>query len=475
MRSLSLLAVLLLGLAGVVGRPALAQPVTGPEEALPTLGLTIGEGPIFVVPIEGMIDLVLSRYVDRALADAERAEAAAVVFHVDTFGGLVDAADRIRSALLHAQVPTVAFIDPNAASAGALISLAADRIVMAPGASIGAATAVDATGDYASEKVQSYMRGLMRATAEAKGRDPRLAEAMVDERLAVEGVVTEGQLLTLSAREAAELGLADAVLPTYTAVIAALGADDGREVVYHRAGGTERVLRFFGSPVVASLLMVMMLGGIYFEVRTPGLGVPGVMAAMAAALFFAPHYLLGLVHGWEVVLFFLGVLLILVELFVLPGFGVAGISGIGLVLFSLTASRIGNVGFSFPGGGEVSQAIVTLAASLVILVALMYSLGRYLPRLQSVNQLILAPELGSALGYTSAHENETLVGRRGLALTTLRPAGTAEIDGERVDVVSQGTFIAAGEPVEVVRVRGSRVEVRPARSAAEATPAPGVA
>jgi len=464
----------LIALLLVAAAPAGAQAVPGPavpaEEAAPTLGLEIGDGPVFVVPIEGMIDLVLSRYVDRALADAARAEAAAVVFHVDTFGGLVDAADRIRTALLQAEIPTVAFIDPNAASAGALISLAADRIVMAPGASIGAATAVDATGEYASEKIQSYMRGLMRATAEAKGRDPRLAEAMVDERISVEGIVTTDQLLTLSAREAAELGLADAVLPTYHAVIAALGADDGREVVYHRAGGTERVLRFFGSPVVASLLMVMMLGGIYFEVRTPGVGVPGVMATMAAALFFAPHYLLGLVHGWEVVLFFLGIFLILVELFILPGFGVAGITGVVLMVFSLGASRIGNVGFNFPGGGEVTQAIVTLAASLVILVALMYSLGRYLPRMQSVNRLVLAPELGSALGYTSSHENETLVGRRGLALSVLRPSGTAEIDGERVDVVSQGTFIAAGEPVEVVRVRGARVEVRPVRDPAQAAP-----
>lgn len=465
MRPMRLVAVFLMGLAVL----AAAQPASAPEEAEPvTLNLEIGDGPVFIVPVEGMIDLVLSRYVERAIADAESAGAAAIVFDIDTFGGLVDAADRIRTAILQTPIPTVAFVDPNAASAGALISLAADRIVMAPGASIGAATAVDGTGAYASEKIQSYMRGLMRATAEATGRDPRLAEAMVDERIEVEGVIEAGRLLTLSAREALELGLADAVLPTQAAVVAALGAD-GREIVQHRSTVTERVLRFFGSPVVASILMIVMLGGLYFEVRTPGVGVPGVMAAMAAALFFAPHYLLGLVYGWEVVLFFLGLLLILVELFILPGFGIPGILGVLMLLVSLVASRIGNVGFSFPGGGEIAQAIVTLAVTLVLLVALMFSLGRYLPRMQTVNRLVLAPELGSATGYTSAAENEALLGRRGVAVTPLRPAGTAEIAGERVDVVAQGTYIPAGQAVEVVRVRGARVEVRPVR---EPEPAP---
>jgi len=447
---------------------ASAQPVEleAPAETR-ILDLDLGEGPVFVVPVEGTIDLVLSRYVDRALADATAAGASAVLLHIDTFGGLVDAADRIRTSLLHTELITVAFIDPNAASAGALISLATDHIVMVPGGSIGAATAVDGTGQYASEKIQSYMRGLMRATAEAKGRDPRIAEAMVDERLVVPGVVEEGVLLTLSAREALEIGLADAVLATTAEVLAAMGVDR-QEVINHRATTAERVLRFFGSPIMASLLMIMMLGGLYAEMRTPGIGVAGMMAAFGAAMFFAPHYLLGLVHGWEVVLFFLGVLLILAEVFIIPGFGVAGISGVVMVVFSLGASLIGNIGFTFPDSGEVTQAILTLAVTLVLLVVLMYSLGQYLPRLRTVNSLVLAPELDAISGYTSASTHDELVGRIGLALTALRPAGTAEIDGDRVDVVSQGTFVAAGEAIQVVNVRGSRVEVRPARTSATA-------
>lgn len=458
-----LLAALLFAVA-----PALAQSPDAPAEAMPpeavSLGLDLSDGPVFIVPIEGTIDLITARYVARALRDAEAAEAAAVVFDIDTFGGLVDAADRIRTAILQTPVPTVAFVDPNAASAGALISLAADRIVMAPGASIGAATAVDGTGEYASEKIQSYMRGLMRATAEANDRDPRLAEAMVDERLVVDGVVTEGQLLTLSAREAVELGLADAVLANVDAVVAALDGTE-REVVAHQTTGAERVLRFFGSPVIASLLMMTMLGGIYFEVRSPGLGVPGVMAAMAGALFFAPNYLLGMVHGWEVVLFFVALCLILVELFVLPGFGIAGVLGALLLMFSLGASLVGNIGFAFPDGGEVARAIVTLAISLVLLIALMASLGRYLPHSKMANRLVLAPNLDASGGYTSAETDDSLLGQTGVTVTPLRPSGTVEIGGRRVDVVSQSTFVASGEAVEVTRVRGSLVEVRPVPTA----------
>lgn len=447
---------------------ATAQPLERPAQTSADLGLEIGDGPVFIVPVEGTIDLVLSRYIDRALRDAAAAEASAIVLRINTFGGLVEAADRIRTALLNTDIPTVAFVDPNAASAGALISFATDRIVMAPGASIGAATAVDAGGQYASEKVQSYMRGLMRSTAEAKGHDPRIAEAMVDARIAVPGVVEEGVLLTLSYREAYDLGVAAAMLASEDEVLAALGAQE-REVVHHHTTIAERVLRFFGSPVIASILMLLMLGGLYAELRTPGVGVAGLMSTFAAALFFAPHYLLGMVHGWEVVLFFLGVLLILTEVFVIPGFGVPGIAGALMVVFSLGVSLIGNIGFSFPDGGEITRAILTLAITMVLLVVLMFSLGRYLPRSPSLNRLILAPDLASDMGYTSADSLDELVGRTGLALTTLRPSGMAEIGGERVDVVSQGMFIPAGETIEVVRVRGARVEVRPVRAPSEAS------
>jgi membrane-bound serine protease (ClpP class) len=436
---------------------ALAGTAAAAQDA-PRLAVS-GDGPVFRVPVEGMIDNALARYVDRAIADAEGAGAAAVVFDLDTFGGLLDAADHIRTAILDTELPTVAYVDRNAASAGALIAYAADRIVMAPGASMGAATAVDATGEYASEKVQSYTRGLMRATAEANGRDGRIAEAMVDERVEIPGVKPAGQLLTLTAEEALRLGVADAVAPTFDALLAELGME-GRPVHAHAASGVEQFLRFLGSPVVASILMLMMMGGLYFEMHSPGLGFPGLMALLGAALFFAPHYLLGLAESWEIALFAVGLVLLALEVFVIPGFGLAGVSGLVLVVGSLLVALVPNIGFAFPSGTEVARAAATLGATLLLLVLLAASLGRYLPRSARFHRLVLLPDLAAAEGYTAADTDAALLGQTGRALSPLRPAGTAEIGGRRVDVIATGAFVPPGAPVEVVSVRGSRVEVR---------------
>ena len=422
----------------------------------------LSEGPVYLIPVDGMIDNSLARYIERASSDAHQAEASLILLHIDTFGGLVEGADKIRKTILDATIPTVAFIDKNAASAGALISYSADRIVMAPGSSIGAATVVEGTsGAVASEKYQSYMRGLMRATAEANGRDPRIAEAMVDDSLEVEGISKMGELLTLSSTEAFEVEVADAVLASVDEILAAYEIEDAPRVD-HQASGVEQFLRFFASPVLQSILMLMMMGGLYFELQSPGLGFPGIMAAVGAGLFFAPHYMLGLVESWEIVLFGLGVLLLLAEIFVIPGFGIAGLSGLILVLGSLLAALIGNVGLAVPGPQAFIPALSTMAVTLVLLMAMIFSLARYLPSTQRFNHLVLSPELSSADGFVAADTDESLVGAVGTSITPLRPSGTVqlEVSKKRIDVVTAGEFIGAGTSVRVVNVRGSRIEVR---------------
>ena len=421
----------------------------------------VGSGPVYIVPVNGMIDNGLAKYIERALKDATDEDASLVLLKIDTFGGLVDAADKIRKDLLDAAMPTVAFIDKNAASAGALISYAADRIIMVPGASIGAATVVEGVGgEAAPDKYQSYMRGLMRATAEANGRDPSIAESMVDPELEVAGVTEKGQVLTLSSQEALNLGVADEILEDTDAVIDAFGKAN-TAVVAHRETGAERVLRFLGSPILQSILMLMMLGGLYFELQTPGVGFAGLIALIGALLFFAPMYLLGLVEVWEIVLFIIGVALILVELFVLPGFGVAGISGIVLMVFALVVSLVGNVGFSFPPFIRFAPAITTLAVTLVLLVLGALALSRTLPETHRLNFLVLQPELASDEGYTSAQSHTEFLGKVGTTLTPLRPSGAIVLDEQRIDVITNGEFVEQGVAVKVVDVRGSRVEVRP--------------
>ena len=423
---------------------------------------SLSSGPVYLIPVDGMIDNSLASYIERASSDAMGAEAALIIYHVDTFGGLVDAADKIRKTILDVSLPTIAYIDKNAASAGALISYSADRIVMAPGSSIGAATVVEGnSGAVASEKYQSYMKGLMRATAEANGRDPRIAEAMVDDSLEVEGISEMGSLLTLSSQEALEVEVADAIMPSIESILDELEIA-GATQVDHQASGVERFLRFFSSPVLQSILMLMMMGGLYFELQTPGVGFAGLMAGLGAALFFAPHYMLGLVESWEVVLFGIGILLLIAEIFVIPGFGIAGIGGLILVIGSLFASLIGNVGLALPDQSAITPALATMAVTLVLMVILVSTMVRYLPSNQRFNRLVLAPELSSADGYVATETDESLMGAVGKALTPLRPSGTIQImdTGERVDVITAGEFILSGSVVRVVDVRGSRVEVR---------------
>ena len=350
-----------------------------------------------------------------------------------------------------------AVVSGNAASAGALITYAADKIVMTPGSSMGAATAVDQTGQYAPEKIQSYTRGLMRATAEANGRNPDIAEAMVDEKLSVPGVVEEGQLLTLTSDEALRLNVADAILPSADAAAESLGIE---AQVDHRATTAEKILRFLGSPAMASLLLLMMMGGLYFELQTPGVGFAGAIAVVGAAMFFAPHYLLGLAQSWEIALFAVGLILIAIEVFVVPGFGIFGIAGIAMTLGALLIALVPNIGFRFPTDGEIAQATMTLAAALSLTVVLGFSLARYLPQSDRFSHLVLKPSLDAATGHTSAETAFDLVGQRGVTVTDLRPAGVVDIGGQRVQVVSQGPFVSAGSTVEVLNARGSRVEVR---------------
>jgi len=446
------IAAVLLGTAAAsVAQPfALDETFIGPDRT----------GPVYVVDISGMIDNGLARYIDRAIGEADEADAAVIVFHIDTFGGLVDAADHIRKAILSARTPTVALIDRNAASAGALISYAADRIVMVPGSSIGAATVVEGTsGEAAPDKYQSYMRGLMRSTAEANGRDPAIAEAMVDETIEVKGISEAGKVLTLSASEAFDVGVSDRTLAGFDELTRIMGLES-RAVIRHQASGVEQFIRFFASPVVQSILMLMMLGGLYFELQTPGVGFAGLISLVGAALFFAPNYMAGLVESWEIVLFLIGVILLIIEVFVTPGFGFAGISGVILSVGALMAALVGNVGLDFPPVAQITSAIYTMVVTLFLLGLLLVSLGRYLPASGALNRLVLVPDLSSVGGYTSAESKDWLIGRTGTALTALRPSGTASIDDERIDVVSQGDFIDKGSTVKVVRVSGSRVEVR---------------
>jgi membrane-bound serine protease (ClpP class) len=416
---------------------------------------------VYQVPIEGMIDLGLAPFVERVLDEAAAGGAAAVILEINTFGGRVDAAVLIRDALLRARVRTVAFVNKRAISAGALISLAATTIVMAEGGTIGAATPVEmgepgGAARPVAEKTVSYVRKEFRATAESRGRPPLVAEAMVDADVEIPGLIEKGKLLTLTTEEALRHKLADFRADGLEAVLERIGLA-GAEIRRATPTWAETVLRFLTHPVVSSLLMTIGILGIIVELRTPGFGVPGAVGIASIALFFWGHWLVRLVGWEELLLVGAGVILLAIELFVTPGFGVIGILGI--------AALLGGLGLSLVGAGAtwavILGAIGRVAVSLLLAIAASLALLRFLPRLPVGRRLVLETELTAREGFASAPDTDRAwLGKRGTAASTLRPAGIADIEGERVDVVSDGEFIEAGDPITVVRVDGNRIVVR---------------
>jgi membrane-bound serine protease (ClpP class) len=433
-------------------------------------GPSFGQQPpvVYVAPIEGIIDLGLAPFVQRVLNEATDAGAAAVIFEINTFGGRVDAAVVIRDALLNAKVKTVAFVNKRAISAGALISLAAEKIVMADGGTIGAATPVQmgqpgAPAQPVEEKTVSYVRKEFSATAETRKRPPLIAEAMVDADVEIPGLIEKGKLLTLTTEEALKHKVADFRAETIESVLDQLGLG-GAEVRRAAANWAENLVRFLTHPIVSSLLITVGMLGIIIEIRTPGFGVPGALGITSLALFFWGHWLVQLAGWEELLLFGFGLVLLVLEIFVTPGFGVAGALGI--------AALLGGLSLSLFGAGASWEFILKAVSRVVfsLLIALIASLVtlRFLPRLPFGRRLILQTGLLAGAGGGSAPESDRRwLGKSGTALSPLRPAGIAEIEGERVDVVSEGDLIEAGVPIVVTRVDGNRIVVRRHRVSTE--------
>lgn len=410
---------------------------------------------VYRLPITGVIDLGLAPYVRRVLAEAEAAGASAVVLDINTPGGRVDAAWEIVDAIQESAVPVYAYVD-RALSAGAMIALAAERIYVKPGATLGAATPVEGTGEKAPEKVVSALRSEFRSLAEAQGLDPRVAEAMVDEEIEIEGVVERGKLLTLTAEEALELGYAQGEFGAFGELITALELV-GAEVRVPRENWAEKVVRFLTNPVVAPILLSLGLLGLLIEIKTPSFGFAGTAGLVMLAAFFGAHLIVGLAGWEEVLLVVAGVILIVVEVFVIPGFGIAGILGIVSISAAIVLALLGR----FPTTEDVSRALAVLAVTFVLFFVAAFLLIRRLPGTGRLAGIFLRDTEAAALGYVSQAPRPELVGKIGTAASDLRPAGIGLFDEERLDVVSEGGFVDAGSRIKILRSEGYRYVVRP--------------
>ncbi len=397
---------------------------------------------VYRLPIQGEIEPGLAAFVARGLALAERSNGA-ILLDINTFGGRVDAATEIKDLIFRAKVPVIAYVSERAWSAGALIALAAPKIAMAPGSSMGAAEPRPM-----EEKTVSALRAEFEAAAERWGRDRRLAGAMVDASIVIEGVSEEGKILTLSAHDALEYGMADLVAPSIHQALTELGYET-YELVELKPHWAEHIARFVTQSTISSLLLTLGFLGLVFEVTTPGWGVPGTTGLICLALFFGGRYIAGLM-GWEVILLFVaGLILILLELFVIPGFGLAGILGL-LGVF-------GSVILAF---GDLQTALINLSVVLVVTIAAVVLLWRRITNSRLWQRIVLSHSETPQAGYRAPADFRHLVGKQGMAITPLRPAGTCVIDGQRYDVVSDGGFVTAHTKVEVVHVEGTRVVVR---------------
>lgn len=434
---------------------------------------------VYKLDIKQEISPATRRQVSQAFAAADSLNADVFVIHMNTYGGTVVDADSIRTRILQSKIPVYVFIDNNAASAGALISIACDGIYMRPGGSIGAATVVNQTGSAMPDKYQSYMRSTMRATAEAHGkdtiitasndtifkwfRDPKIAEAMVDQRIYVEGVSDTGKVLTFTPMEAIEHGFCEGTAETMDEVLHQVGVDD-YDLVEYEPTWLEKIIGMLVNPMFSGLLIMGIIGGIYFEMQSPGIGFPLIIAILAAVLYFAPLYLEGLAANWEIVLFIVGVLLIAVEIFAIPGFGVAGVLGASFMFIGLVLSLIDNVNFDFKGVEMhgVGVAIVTVVFGISGGFILSLYLGKRLFTATSgpFKNFALNTVQSVAEGYVSVDTHLfTLIGKVGVSQTVLRPGGKIIIDGEVYDAVAETGFIEKDEQVIVTRIESVQLFV----------------
>lgn len=419
---------------------------------------------VFVLPIMEEIGPASARHIEEGLKMAYSIPADYILLHLNTYGGTVDDADKMRTAIIKSKVPVFAFVDNNAASAGALISIACDSIYMAPGASIGAATVVGQDGTPAPEKYQSYMRSMLRSTAEANGRDPKIAEAMNDPRMAIPGVNDSGKVLTFTTNEAIKNNYCEGEAKTMEEVLKLAHIDD-YEIQTYEVTKVGTVIDWLINPFVSGILIMIIIGGIYYELQTPGIGFPIAASIVAALLYFAPHYLQGLAENWEILVFIVGLILLGVEVFVIPGFGIAGVFGILFIVLGLTLSLIKSVPSDFPvnlpDGNAFVKALFIVIASMIISIGFsFYFFGKFI-KSSLFGRVSVQSAISNEEGFVGVDLSEkVLIGKQGIAFTILRPSGKVEIDGNIYDATAETGYIEKDEKIEVVRFETAQLFVR---------------
>jgi membrane-bound serine protease (ClpP class) len=431
---------------------------------------------IYKIDIHKEIGPTSRLYLSNGLAEAKRHNAQAIIIDLNTYGGTLQDADSMRSAILYSPIPIYAYINNNAASAGALIAIACKKIYMVKGAGIGAATVVNEMGDAALDKYQSYMRGIIRTTAESHGkdtiisgkdtiykwiRDPRIAEAMVDQTIAVPNVSDSGKVITFTSGEALKYGYCDGIVNSLEDLIEQELHYTNYQLISYEPSLFDNIKGFFQNPILQGFFIMIIIAGIYFEMQSPGIGFPSLAAGLAALLYFVPLYIDGLAENWEIILFIIGLILVALEIFVIPGFGITGIAGIIFSMLGLTLALLNNHAFDF-GQVEipdVSRSLLTVMSGIIMAFVLMLYLSSRIGEAGIFKKIALNTQIESAI--VTPEEKNSLIGKTGRAATVLRPSGKVMIDNEVYDAIAETFFIDEGACVTVVRQEAAQIYVSP--------------
>ena len=412
--------------------------------------------------IKAEIDPAMRRYVELALAHANKIDASVVIIEMDTYGGGLQDAKEIVDKIVGHKAPVWVFINRDAASAGAMISLACDSIYMAAGATIGAATVVVGnSGEKAPDKYQSYARTIMRSLAEENNRNPDIAEKMVDESLALDSISPAGKVITFSTAQALKYGFCEAKAESIEDILKRNKVDD-YELTRFELGGTDRIIAFFLNPVVSGFLILLFIGGLYFELQTPGFGFAGIASLVALVLYLTPYYLADLAAAWEIIALLVGITLIAIEIFILPGFGIAGVAGITITISSLVLIMLDNdfFNFDFVEGDKIIAATLAALGGILGGIVLLFAGGSRFMESKAFRKVALMDTQASSEGYVSTFTVEPMTGKTGIAHTVLRPSGKVLIDGKIYDAYTHGEYIDPGENIEVVGAETTSLRVR---------------
>ena len=414
---------------------------------------SLKSGPVFIIPVDQEIERGLQRFLERGFEEAVNYGAVLIVLEIDTPGGLVGTAEEIGSMVRESKIPTVAFIKGDAASAGSYIALNANTIIMKPGSMIGSASLVDMTGKAVNDaKLVSFWKSKMVGAAALNGRDPEIAAGMTDSNVVVNkpelGVTkAKGQIIALTSDQALKAGYTDDIADSPEDAIISLGYST-EDIFLVKHTGAEKMSQFLTNPIIMTILLFVGIAGVVIEMLVPGFGVPGIVGILSFVLYFFGNYVAGFAGAETWLLFILGLVMLVVELFV-PSFGILGILG----SVSLVAGVV-RAAYSF------THALFSLGIAFAAAVVVIVIVARLFKERGIWNRFILADSLTKERGFVPVKEKITLIGSMGTSLTPLRPAGTALVEGERIDVVTEGGFIDANQPIVVLKVEGARIVVK---------------